>query len=171
MSATTTPISPSRFASALSSLPISSLHAKVHELRNSIAHLEKSNRELEEFVRVEQDKDCYEALLENREVVSRMEERIELVRREIVEVRGLPLDAGGSAAEKVEESIARGDREGDVEMGGTTSGADANANAGAAGTVNGNGDARRGAETSGAANTTITTTTAAEGEAEEGVYL
>ncbi|KAF2471920.1 uncharacterized protein BDR25DRAFT_341988 [Lindgomyces ingoldianus] len=91
MSADTLPITPSRFTAALADLPVSSLHAKVFELRNSIAHLEKSNLELEEWAR-EGDKECYEALLENRDVVRRMEERVELVRREIVEVRGLPFE-------------------------------------------------------------------------------
>lgn len=90
MSAAATPISSARFAHALESLSVASLHAKAAELRNSIAHLEKSNAELEEFVRQEQDKDLYEAILENREVIKRMEERIELVKKEVTEVRCLP---------------------------------------------------------------------------------
>jgi len=90
MSAETTPITAARFAKALSDLSLSSLYLKVAELRNSIAHLEKSNAELEEYVRQEEDKDCYEAMLENREVIARMEERIELVRKEVTEIRCLP---------------------------------------------------------------------------------
>ncbi|KAF2018958.1 hypothetical protein BU24DRAFT_109332 [Aaosphaeria arxii CBS 175.79] len=92
MSAESVPISAARFASALNDLPVSALHAKVQEIRNSIAHLELSNTELEKYVREEDDKDCYEALMENKEVIKRMEERIELVKREIVEVRGLPFE-------------------------------------------------------------------------------
>ncbi|KAH7130710.1 hypothetical protein B0J11DRAFT_259584 [Dendryphion nanum] len=92
MSSEATPISASRFASALKDLSISSLHGKVSELRNSIAHLEASNTQLEEFVRQDNDKDCYEALLENKDVIKRMQERIELVRIEIVENRGMPFE-------------------------------------------------------------------------------
>lgn len=90
MSATALPITSSRFAAALRELPVSALHAKVSELQNAIVHLEKSNEALEEFVREEDDKDCYEALMENREVVERNKERIELIRKEVVELRGLP---------------------------------------------------------------------------------
>lgn len=100
MSSTSLPITHARFAAALTDLPLSALHAKISELKNSIAHLEKSNAELEEYVRQENDKDCYEALMENKDVMARMQERIELVKREIVEVRGLPLgpEEGGEKA-------------------------------------------------------------------------
>jgi hypothetical protein len=99
MSSTTLPITPARFAAALADLPISSLHAKITELRNNIAHLQKSNQELEDYIRENADKDCYEALMENKDVIKRFEERIELVKREITEVRGLPLGPvrGGDA--------------------------------------------------------------------------
>lgn len=101
MSADATPITAARFAAALESLSVSSLHAKAAELRNSINHLEKSNTELEEYVRQEQDKDLYEAILENREVIKRMEERIELVKKEVTEIRCLPWEPeeGGKALE------------------------------------------------------------------------
>ena len=89
MSANALPISSARFATALRELPISSLHAKVAELRNSIAHLEKSNKDLEEYVREEDDKDCYEALMENKQVIERNKERIELIKVEVTELRGL----------------------------------------------------------------------------------
>lgn len=128
MSSTTTPISPQRFASALTDLPISALHAKISELSNSISHLQKSNTELEEYVRKENDKDCYEALMENKEVIRRMEERIELVRREIVEVRGLPLMPVESEEVKAEvdgeDGQGNGEGNGEVleETSGQTSG-------------------------------------------------
>ncbi|KAF2706525.1 hypothetical protein K504DRAFT_458929 [Pleomassaria siparia CBS 279.74] len=93
MSATALPITSERFAAALRELPVSSLHAKVSELQNAIAHLEESNKALEEFVREENDQDCYEALMENKEVVLRNRERIELIRKEVVELRGLPWTA------------------------------------------------------------------------------
>ncbi|KAH7080570.1 hypothetical protein BKA63DRAFT_563250 [Paraphoma chrysanthemicola] len=99
MSAQTTPISPTRFASALTDLPISSIYAKHAELRNSITHMQSSNAQLEDYARDNDDRECYEAVLENREVMKRFEERIELLRREVVEVRGLPWRPQGDEAE------------------------------------------------------------------------
>ncbi|KAL2146664.1 hypothetical protein VTI28DRAFT_2814 [Corynascus sepedonium] len=49
MSADSLPITPARFAAALKDLPLSSLHLKVLELRNSIAHLDYSNEQLRPF--------------------------------------------------------------------------------------------------------------------------
>ena len=103
MSSSAVPISAARFAAALESLSVSSLHAKAAELRNSIVHLEKSNAELEEYVRAEDDKELYEAILENREVIARMEERIAMVKREVVEVRCLPWEPEGAKALEVGE--------------------------------------------------------------------
>lgn len=90
MSAEATPITPARFASALTDLPISSLYAKHAELTNNIAHLESSNKQLEDFAREHDDRDCYEALLENRQVMKSFNERMDLIRKEVEEVRGLP---------------------------------------------------------------------------------
>ncbi|KAK0630149.1 hypothetical protein B0T17DRAFT_490325 [Bombardia bombarda] len=117
MSADTFPISPTRFASALQDLPLSSLHLKVLELRNNIAHLDYSNEQLKPFAEGIQtplstaasssstsppttitqqdqptaptpDPDCVEAIRENEEVIARMQERIRLIRAE-VEGRGV----------------------------------------------------------------------------------
>lgn len=90
MSAESTPITPARFAAALTDLPISSLYAKHAELTNNIVHLESSNRQLEDFARENDDRDCYEALLENRQVIKNFNERMDLIKREVEEVRGLP---------------------------------------------------------------------------------
>ena len=90
MSSASHPISPARFAAALESLSVSSLYLKVAELQNSIAHLRASNAELDEYVRRENDKDCYEALVENKDVIRNMEERIQLIKKEVTEVRSLP---------------------------------------------------------------------------------
>ena len=49
MSADALPISPTAFAAALEDLPLSALHLKVLELRNSIAHLDYSNEQLRPF--------------------------------------------------------------------------------------------------------------------------
>jgi hypothetical protein len=90
MSAEALPISTPRFAAALSDLPISSLYAKHAELKNNIAHMETSNKQLEDYARDNDDRDCYEALLENRQVIRKFLERIELIKKEVSEVRGLP---------------------------------------------------------------------------------
>lgn len=90
MSAESTPITAARFAAALNDLPISSLYAKHAELTNSIVHLESSNKQLEDFARENDDRDCYEALLENRQVMKNFNERMELIKKEVEEVRGLP---------------------------------------------------------------------------------
>ncbi|KAL5114686.1 hypothetical protein ACEQ8H_007420 [Pleosporales sp. CAS-2024a] len=84
------PITLTRFASALNELPIDAIYSKYSELRNNISHMESSNVQLEEFARENDDRDCYEALLENRQVMKRFEERIEALKREVTEVRGLP---------------------------------------------------------------------------------
>ncbi|KAJ4986640.1 secondary alcohol dehydrogenase [Stagonosporopsis vannaccii] len=90
MSAESRPITAARFAAALNELPISSLYAKHSELFNNITHLESSNKQLEDFARENDDRDCYEALLENRQVMKNFNERMELIRKEVEEVRGLP---------------------------------------------------------------------------------
>jgi hypothetical protein len=102
MSANALPITPSRFSSALTDLPISSLYAKHAELTNNIAHMQNSNKQLEDFARENDDRDCYEALVENRQVIKRFEERIGLIRKEVVEIRGLPWrPQGGEDEEKI----------------------------------------------------------------------
>lgn len=113
MSATATPIPPARFAAALRDLPLSSLHAKAAELRNSIAHLLSSNEELKPFAAAG-DKDCAEAITENEEVIRRMEERISLLRIE-VEGRGMKwVEEGG---EKETEGAVVGSLDQDGVMG------------------------------------------------------
>ncbi|KAL9619143.1 MAG: hypothetical protein Q9160_006232 [Pyrenula sp. 1 TL-2023] len=97
MSATTAPISPHAFALALETLPLPSLYAKAAELRNSIAHLSRSNAELQSYsdsVGGGGDPDCQEAIVENLEVTRRMGERIEMLRAE-VERRGARWHEGG----------------------------------------------------------------------------
>jgi hypothetical protein len=86
------PISPARFAAALKDLPLSTLHLKAAELRNSIAHLDYSNEQLKPFAEGTEgggvpDQDCVDAIKENEIVIERMQERIVLLRAE-VEGRG-----------------------------------------------------------------------------------
>jgi hypothetical protein len=90
MSADSRPITAARFAAALTELPISALYAKHAELSNNITHLESSNKQLEDFARENDDRDCYEALLENRQVMRNFNERMDLIRKEVEEVRSLP---------------------------------------------------------------------------------
>ncbi|KAK9780866.1 hypothetical protein SCAR479_02052 [Seiridium cardinale] len=102
MSSEATPIDPARFAEALKDLPASSLALKVLELRNSIAHLDYSNEELKPFAEGtatavdssaanQPDQDCIDAIKENEAVIERMQQRIELIKKE-VEERGLSWD-------------------------------------------------------------------------------
>ncbi|MCJ1399916.1 hypothetical protein MMC11_003119 [Xylographa trunciseda] len=94
MSSNAPPITPARFVAALPDLPLSSLHAKAAELRNSIAHLEASNDQLRPFAD-EGDIDCADAIRENEEVMTRMRERIVLLKTE-VEGRGFLWDHGAT---------------------------------------------------------------------------
>jgi hypothetical protein len=92
MSSEAVPISPARFAAALKDLPLSTLHLKAAELRNSIAHLDYSNEQLKPFAEGTEgengpDEDCADAIKENEAVIQRISERIRLLRVE-VESRG-----------------------------------------------------------------------------------
>ena len=115
MSSAAPPITPARFAAALPDLPLSSLHAKAAELRNSIAHLEASNDQLQPFAG-EGDRDCAEAIRENREVMGRMKERIELLRVEVVRRGYLWTEDGGvvNGEEKDDEDVEMIHRIGEV---------------------------------------------------------
>lgn len=92
----TAPISAPRFAAALRDLSLASLHLKVLELRNSLAHLAYSNLQLRPFADGTEaalgadgpDPDCADAIRENEVVMDRMRERILLVKAE-VEGRGV----------------------------------------------------------------------------------
>ena len=86
MSSRSTPIDPQRFAAAIQDLPLSNLHFKATEIRNSIAHLQSSNRQLQPLAD-EGDPDCVEAITENVAVMEQMEGRISLLKLE-VERRG-----------------------------------------------------------------------------------
>lgn len=88
MSAESQPITPARFAEAIKDLPLSNLHAKAAELRNSIAHLKSSNAELEKYYTESGDVDCATYIAENEVVVEKFEERITLLKAE-VEGRGM----------------------------------------------------------------------------------
>ncbi|KAF4512643.1 hypothetical protein G6O67_001757 [Ophiocordyceps sinensis] len=92
-SADTHPIAPARFAAALEDLDAATLHLKVLEMRNSVAHLQYSNDQLRPFAEGSAgagppDPDCVDAIAENDVVIDRMARRVALVRAE-VERRGL----------------------------------------------------------------------------------
>jgi hypothetical protein len=92
MSSDALPIGTAAFSAALEALPLSTLHLKAAELRNSLAHLEYSNAQLEHFARPpagqEPDAVCVEAIAENAIVMERMRERLALLRQE-AEKRGV----------------------------------------------------------------------------------
>lgn len=116
MSSEARPIPPTQFASALEDLPVENLYAKVLEIRNSIAHLERSNKELEEYSdSVGGDTDCTAAARENEEVIARMNERIELIKKE-VERRGQKWHGGEVNGETDGEVAAVGGRLNDEEL-------------------------------------------------------
>lgn len=80
------------FADAIKELPLSALFAKASEIRNSIAHLHRSNDEMKAFVaescESEEDKREIEGYVsENEGVLARFTERIALLKAE-VERRG-----------------------------------------------------------------------------------
>ncbi|KAJ5939438.1 hypothetical protein N7466_002572 [Penicillium verhagenii] len=92
MAAQTTSINPTDFAEAIAELPLSAVYSKVSELRNSIAHLHRSNEEMRFFLaesqETEEDKKELEGyVLENEGVVTSMNERLSLLKVE-VERRG-----------------------------------------------------------------------------------
>ncbi|GKZ36132.1 hypothetical protein AbraIFM66950_007039 [Aspergillus brasiliensis] len=92
MSAESLPISPAAFAEAIKELPLPVLYAKVSEIRNSMAHLHRSNQELRTFINESCDTDTEKQELEgyikeNEDVAVSMLERIELLKTE-VENRG-----------------------------------------------------------------------------------
>lgn len=88
MSSESRPIDPLRFAEALETLPLDALHAKAAELANSIEQLRSSNEQMVPFAD-EGDADCKEAMFENLGVITRMHNRVELIKAE-VEKRGMP---------------------------------------------------------------------------------
>jgi hypothetical protein len=88
MSSEARPIDPLRFAEALETLPLDALHAKAAELQNSIEQLRSSNEQMVPFAD-EGDQDCKDAMFENLGVITRMHNRVELIRAE-VEKRGMP---------------------------------------------------------------------------------
>ncbi|PBP19742.1 hypothetical protein BUE80_DR009396 [Diplocarpon rosae] len=127
MSSEATPISAARFAEALESLPLSTLHLKAMELRNSIAHLDYSNEQLRPFASGTEpsqngnpDPDCADAIRENEIVIARQTERIELLKRE-VERRGSSW-AEFQSAEEVEKRWGELNGEEEVLVNGTGGG-------------------------------------------------
>ncbi|PYI20854.1 hypothetical protein BO99DRAFT_103044 [Aspergillus violaceofuscus CBS 115571] len=92
MSGESLPISPAAFAEAIQELPLPVLYAKVSEIRNSIAHLHRSNAELQTFIDESCESDTEKRELEsyiteNKDVLTSMMERVTLLKTE-VENRG-----------------------------------------------------------------------------------
>ncbi|KAG9657594.1 hypothetical protein KCU95_g9167, partial [Aureobasidium melanogenum] len=101
------PIDRARFAEALESLPLDALHSKVAELRNNMNHLRYSNEQMVPFAD-DGDQDCKDAMYENLVVISRMNERIELLRAE-VEKRGMRWSEAEVEDRQVSEKMVNGD--------------------------------------------------------------
>ncbi|CAK7233524.1 hypothetical protein SCUCBS95973_008623 [Sporothrix curviconia] len=104
MSSEALPISPARFAEATKELSLATLHLKVLEIRNDVAHLDYSNEQLLPYAQGAvavlgaatagssgepvPDQDCIDAIKENLAVVERKLNQLKLVREE-VERRGV----------------------------------------------------------------------------------
>lgn len=130
MSAESQPITPEAFASAIKALPLSAVYAKVFELRNSIAHLKRSNAELRLYIleseggpEAADNKELESYIQENEGVIEVMMQRIELCKAE-VENRGQQWIEEGvfeeegrgdeaAAAADIADRVADGVREGD----------------------------------------------------------
>ena len=89
-------ISAAQFALAIQDLPVENIYSKASEIENSISHLERSNKLLQEYsdsikneaglpaeTREEGDKDCLDAIKENDIVIERQRQRIDLLRKEV----------------------------------------------------------------------------------------
>jgi hypothetical protein len=154
MSSEALPISPAAFAEAITELTLPVLYAKVAELRNSIAHLQRSNAELRTFItescETEADKRELEGyIVENEGVKESMDARIALCKAE-VERRGQTW---------IELDEITGSEEGKPEGEGTTRSESTSATV--APTANGNGNTEASARRS----------TERDNEGDDGVYL
>lgn len=94
MSSESLTIDPAAFAEAIKELPLSAVYSKVAELRNSIAHLHRSNAEIRLFLAESQDpeeekKELSGYITENEGVIASMKARVELLKTEL-ENRGQP---------------------------------------------------------------------------------
>lgn len=137
MSSESLPINPAAFAEAIKELPLSAMHSKILELRNSIAHLHRSNAELRLFLAEtdeteEEKKELQGYIMENEGVVVSMSVRVELLKTEL-ENRGQPWievqevkveDNGENEEEATEAPVTNGAAESRV------SNANGNGNAG-----------------------------------------
>ncbi|GAQ10994.1 hypothetical protein ALT_8315 [Aspergillus lentulus] len=88
MSEEAQPITLEAFAEAIKELPLSAVYAKVSEIRNSVAHLRRSNSELRAFIdqscESESDKRELEGYIaENEGVITTMNDRLGLLKTEI----------------------------------------------------------------------------------------
>ncbi|KAJ6103145.1 hypothetical protein N7486_005572 [Penicillium sp. IBT 16267x] len=118
MSVVTRAINPDAFAEAIADLPLGAVYSKVSELRNSIAHLRRSNDELRLFLAESQDseeekKELEGYVLENEGVITSMNERISLLKVEVerrgqtwIEEKGEEKDLNGEAQVSSEETVA-----------------------------------------------------------------
>jgi hypothetical protein len=119
MSAESQAINPAAFAEALKALPLSAVYGKVLELRNSIAHLDRSNEELRTYIRESEggpgaadNKELEGYILENEGVIRAMTERLALLKAEI-ENRGQRWIEEGEGPEEAVGDIADGVPDGD----------------------------------------------------------
>ncbi|KAJ5909094.1 hypothetical protein N7495_001776 [Penicillium taxi] len=123
MSSQTTPINPAAFAEAITELPLSAVYSKVLELRNSIAHLHRSNAELRLFLAEypqgteEEKKEMEGYVAENEGVIASIEERLSLLKTEL-ENRGQAWEDVNKGSEVTADvPVTNGNGNGDVHSG------------------------------------------------------
>ncbi len=126
MSADALPITAARFAEAISDLSLATLHLKVLEIRNEIAHLDYSNEQLLPYAKgtaavlgapspaatgqdPTPDQDCIDAIQENLAVIERKLGQLRLVRAE-VESRGASWTAFQSKEEAEQQQAEAEER-------------------------------------------------------------
>jgi hypothetical protein len=88
MSSHLTPITLEEFELASQTLSLPEALGEKKRLENSVSHLIRSNSELDEFLKEEDDEELRVAINENKEVINIQKSRIEILNRHIYEMVG-----------------------------------------------------------------------------------
>ncbi|KAJ5138042.1 hypothetical protein N7526_004275 [Penicillium atrosanguineum] len=117
MSSESLPINPAAFAEAIKELPLSAVHSKLLELRNSIAHLHRSNAEMRLFLAEseeteEEKKELQSYVEENEGVVVSMSPWVEI--EEKVDENGAAEVPAMSGTSENHSSNGNGDADADA---------------------------------------------------------
>ncbi|KAK9234686.1 hypothetical protein V1525DRAFT_435377 [Lipomyces kononenkoae] len=76
------------FAMALTQLPLETLHNERARIENSIGHLQRSNREIEQYIAEtvgeKEKREMHDVITENEDVITGQMMRIEMIKSEIM---------------------------------------------------------------------------------------